>query len=847
MKKYLQFHRLVALLVVAVPLAIAGCGGGSATKTDEELAAEKLAADRMACTDAGGRFESDGSCTSAAELVAEARAEAAEMACTDAGGRYESDGTCTSAADVEAERVAAEEAEAERKRQAETAAALSEAQMALSTAKAAVDMSADDAAQIEQQNAVVTAAQAVIDAARAASDVEALDAATADMMAARMAIADANARIAEAEKMAARQALVDAAMCTAATTECVAAHDALIAALQADVDALADDDDATNAQQDAAQAALEAAQMARRDVAMRVAEIDRSTATGSAVGAAVDAANALEDARSADDIASAEALLATAKGMLTDADDYASQIEMAEMAIARAKERNAVDAAVMAAETAATGLATESGEAAVTSAQGAVDAAKMEIEGAEHLTDAEKATQTAKVTAAQNSVTVAKNANDEAAALAKAEADRKAEEEAAAKAKADTAAGKALKGKLGPLTSLTSAGLTSSGLTTVTADPDGAGPRTAAAVATLSAGDSAGSSGGWTGTHYAHKSSGTGVSNSAIVYTNRGGPTVKPFATSATQIDGAALGTDVASPGGYSATDRTLNLGANPAATTDIKSDMFPTVGTTEYPNSEAEPVSIRGTYQGAPGVYTCSAATCTAAAAPSGAIDLGGQWHFVHDLGAMTSKADADYLYFGWWLVKDKDGAPTHASAFIGTAGTAPTALTGVTDIIGSATYSGGAAGKFAINDPINGGDAGHFTADATLTAKFSGTGEGISGTLDNFMANDKSVPWSVALNNSGTTGIAGIPSNNIGVDGAIAAIADNTDTPNVNEARSTVWSIDGHAASASGTWSGQMYDETQGAADDGINVPTGVTGVFESHFGSTHSMVGAFGATKE
>ena len=412
-----------------------------------------------------------------------------------------------------------------------------------------------------------------------------------------------------------------------------------------------------------------------------------------------------------------------------------------------------------------------------------------------------------------------------------------------------TAAGKALKGVLGPLASLTSAALGPTGLTTVTADPDGAGPRTAAATATLRAGDSAGSSGGWAGTHYSHTNSGTKVSNSAIVYTNRGAPTVKAFAEGATNIDGSALT-------GYTAATRTLDLGTDPASTTNIKGDgskptgyaLFPTAGTTTYPNTAVDSVKIRGTYQGAPGKYTCSAAACTAAANAGGAIDLGGQWYFVHDSGAMTSIMDANYLYFGWWLVKDKDGDPTHASAFTGTAGTAPTALTGVNAIVGSATYSGGAAGKFAINDPINGGDAGHFTADATLTAKFSGTGAGISGVLDNFMANDKSVPWSVALNNTTTTGTDGTPANNIDTAGTFAPIIDNTDTPNVNESRSTVWSIDGNAAAASGTWSGQMYDEAQtGPADDGSDVPTGVTGTFESQFGSTHSMVGAFGATKD
>ena len=62
------------------------------------------------------------------------------------------------------------------------------------------------------------------------------------------------------------------------------------------------------------------------------------------------------------------------------------------------------------------------------------------------------------------------------------------------------------------------------------------------------------------------------------------------------------------------------------------------------------------------------------------------------------------------------------------------------------------------------------------------------------------------------------------------------------------TVWSIGAGKGAASGSWEAQMYDETaSGAADDGSNVPTSVVGSFESSIGSTHSMVGAFGADKQ
>ena len=50
----------------------------------------------------------------------------------------------------------------------------------------------------------------------------------------------------------------------------------------------------------------------------------------------------------------------------------------------------------------------------------------------------------------------------------------------------------------------------------------------------------------------------------------------------------------------------------------------------------------------------------------------LSGTWHFKPDAGAnaMARQPDANYLYYGWWVSKDKDGMPTAASAFTGILG---------------------------------------------------------------------------------------------------------------------------------------------------------------------------------
>ena len=208
-----------------------------------------------------------------------------------------------------------------------------------------------------------------------------------------------------------------------------------------------------------------------------------------------------------------------------------------------------------------------------------------------------------------------------------------------------------------------------------------------------------------------------------------------------------------------------------------------------------------------------------------------------------MTSVPDANYLYYGWWLSKDRDGDPTAASAFTGMVGTIATLTSGTDsteDLTGSATYSGHAAGKFALSNPLDGtGSGGHFTADATLTAKFGAIAApdngGISGTLDNFMANDESVPWSVSLNRAPW-----------GSNGEFASTAANNDNA---IAEATVWSIDGNSAPESGTWSGTMYDELPGNAPDGdgSNIPTTVTGTFYSEFSTIGRMVGGFGVDKQ
>jgi len=386
----------------------------------------------------------------------------------------------------------------------------------------------------------------------------------------------------------------------------------------------------------------------------------------------------------------------------------------------------------------------------------------------------------------------------------------------------------------------------------------------------LEAGDSAGSLSGWMGMDYAD-SEGTGddkVTNEARVYTKRGQGAREAFADALP--DGVTIAT--ANAGGTNPAQvseaTTAIAGYIVVATAgtvttelsidNVMADAFTHSGKqTHTIASRQNSVSVRGTYDGASGEYRCVTACSSTNDNKGSPSALGGTWFFKPDSGAMVSRSDAHYLYYGWWVRKDSDG-PTAASAFAGRAGTpgddsetdddgvnagwsgAYVTTEGSETITGSASYAGSAAGKFAMNNVLDGtGKGGHFTADAMLSAKFSGTDSGVTGTIDNFRLNDASADpgWSVSLHLAG-----------FGEGGAISAPVDDAATAGVDESMGTTWSINGNKASASGTWSGMMYDEAvTGDADDGSNIPTTVTGTFYSDFSAIGRMVGAFGAEKD
>ena len=189
-------------------------------------------------------------------------------------------------------------------------------------------------------------------------------------------------------------------------------------------------------------------------------------------------------------------------------------------------------------------------------------------------------------------------------------------------------------------------------------------------------------------------------------------------------------------------------------------------------------------------------------------------------------NEPDDIYASYGWWLHKSEDGETFTASAFAENRGTVLAAAS-IDTLQGTATYMGGAAGKYSLRGDTGGtNDAGHFTARAMLEADFGD--DMITGTIDNFMGADgESRNWSVELMEQGINSTGTI----LGDDGNGSAGTDE---------KMTKWTIDGTAGAAGGQWSGTLYDN----GDDGV--PKVGTGTFHStygHGGNDGRMVGAFG----
>ena len=254
--------------------------------------------------------------------------------------------------------------------------------------------------------------------------------------------------------------------------------------------------------------------------------------------------------------------------------------------------------------------------------------------------------------------------------------------------------------------------------------------------------------------------------------------------------------------------------------------------------NDTDEAFETAGTYNGAMGTYRCNGdADCTVTLDAKGAITgMNDGWIFTPDAGATSDVADADYLHYGFWLMRttDADGVLTYneVETFAGSSIAASGSVAGVT---GSATYEGGSTGVYvkSVTNP-DGTEAsatsGHFTADAMLTATFGQVNNDadppvgtiapsllntLTGTIDNFdLSGGEYNEWAVNLQGDIDT-----------ADGDASGTANGGGDP----------------GSFNATFHGDVTE-----VGDVVPKPSSVVGEFDANF-SNGTVAGGFGARKQ
>ena len=264
------------------------------------------------------------------------------------------------------------------------------------------------------------------------------------------------------------------------------------------------------------------------------------------------------------------------------------------------------------------------------------------------------------------------------------------------------------------------------------------------------------------------------------------------------------------------------------------RSDSFP-AGATEtkvFGVTSGNPASFGGMFDGVPGTFECTDTTdgCTLVTDAEGGLTASAMWTFSPNSNLATVKVpDASYTYFGWWLNKPKENIDVHdVEVFAGgTATAAPATLA----MVGNASYSGPAAGKYVTKTftagPQTDAGVGHFTATANLTAKF-GLADGdvgtIGGSVTGFELDDGTSPvWTVKLED--------------------AELTDNIATFNGDTEVNFGGGLTAVAGSPAGTWEGSFYDADTPNPTKG---PSTVVGRFDAVTDNA-SVIGAFGAKRQ
>ncbi len=286
--------------------------------------------------------------------------------------------------------------------------------------------------------------------------------------------------------------------------------------------------------------------------------------------------------------------------------------------------------------------------------------------------------------------------------------------------------------------------------------------------------------------------------------------------------------------------------------------------------------VSVMGTFDGVSGTYTCAgtgADVCVSsrlvgdseASTPEDGVAyvrLGGGglagWTFTpDDPNAMTTLGDptaaAMFVTYGYWMRElSGDDGWTDVRPFSELRTNAVPHANGVAQAIkGSASYSGGAAGMYAIYHPVAAGSSsGHWTANAMLTADFDE--QMVSGELTGFMAEGQAMDWKVELLEAkinaadpapdpASRGRAGDTSG-FQLDGSGHGFA--------NAENGTVWTMGDMDGEKTGSWYGDFWAANDGTVDaTAANnpAPAAATGVFWAEHGDVGRMTGAFGVERD
>ena len=325
--------------------------------------------------------------------------------------------------------------------------------------------------------------------------------------------------------------------------------------------------------------------------------------------------------------------------------------------------------------------------------------------------------------------------------------------------------------------------------------------------------------GSWSSASYSGPRGNVGT-DTVYLYTNIQAPSSKAFWKVHGESVTGITGTDAMAKPSSFGTDRSLYRSSD---------------GTTAEDRDNG---SRSGTYDGYSGTFKCSTA-CNIAADADGALTFTGTWTFTASLTAKRSsrraEQDTEFLYFGIWAYEPTAAADTPDFKWAASGAGAITADPNFAALRGSATFTGGAIGKYALTKVAGrAAKIGTFTATANFSATFDGADSTISGRITDFKEGGSSLGsgWHVFLGSNASTAAT------LAAEGASGTL----------EAHGA---IDGDTAE--GIWAATLHgsDNADMSAADGYTAAkypradvAGVAGWFRANADSNAAIAGAFGA---